>query len=55
MFILFSCSVAFHFLLCFCAGSSRPTSKRDRDQKHITKTLAEFHNQFVLVTTVQVK
>ena len=33
----------------FCARS-RPTNKGNREQKPITKKLAEFHNQFVLLT-----
>ena len=33
----------------FCARS-RPTNKGSREQKPITKKLAEFHNQFVLLT-----
>ena len=40
-----------HFVFC---ARLRPTDKRDREQfKHITaKKLAEFHNQFVLLTMV---
>ena len=37
------------FRLCVCARS-RPSNKRNRKQKHMTKELAEFHNQFVLWT-----
>ena len=33
----------------FCARS-RPTNKGNREQKPITKKLAEFHNQFILLT-----
>ena len=36
----------------FCARS-RPTNKGNREQKPITKKLAEFHNQFVLLTMVR--
>ena len=35
----------------FCARS-RPTNKGNREQKTITKKLAEFHNQFVLLTMI---
>ena len=35
----------------FCARS-RPTNKGNREQKPVTKKLAEFHNQFVLLTMV---
>ena len=36
----------------FCARS-RPTNKGNREQKPITKKLAEFHNQFVLLTMME--
>ena len=54
MFWLVSCSYAFENLLCFVHGQ-RPTNKGNREQKPITKKLAEFHNQFVLLTMVSVK
>ena len=37
----------------FCARS-RPTNKGNREQKPITKKLAEFHNQFVLLTMLRI-
>ena len=46
MFWQVSCSYAFENL---CARL-RPTNKGNREQKPITKKLAEFHNQFVLLT-----
>ena len=36
----------------FCARS-RPTNKGNKEQKPITKKLAEFHNQFVLLTMLR--
>ena len=38
---------------CVCA-LSRPTNKGNREQKPITKKLAEFHNQFALLTMVAI-
>ena len=41
-----------HFnTICVCAESIQ-TNKGDGEQEPITKKLAEFHNQFVLLTVV---
>ena len=38
----------------FCA-ELRPTSKRDREQKPITKKLDESHSNFIVLTMIEVK
>ena len=52
MLLLVSCSYLFEHLLCFAHGQGQRT-KENREQKPITKTLAEFHNHFVLLTMVK--
>ena len=49
MFWLVSRSYVFEYLLCFVHGQGQRTNEIE-NKKPITKKLAEFHNQFVLIT-----